>query len=106
MRCRYNVGARIFGCDLDDRIHDNHAAIFRIHDCCLSMVLSFHIAPGGDTSSQMTKVLAPDAIEVAALAPGAPLDVEVPPHLNGMAIALKGGQMGDGHYFEKASVTV
>jgi len=52
---------------------------------------------GGDTSSQITKALAPDALEMAArLAPGAPLcrtlsfDSARPP----LEIALKGGQIG------------
>lgn len=63
------------------------------------------VISGGDTSSQVAKVLMPDAIEVAArLAPGAPLCrmMSASPILNGMEIALKGGQMGDADYFEKA----
>ena len=60
---------------------------------------------GGDTSSQITKVLAPDALEVAArLAPGAPLcrAISKKPHLVNLQIALKGGQMGSQDYFVKA----
>lgn len=60
---------------------------------------------GGDTSSQVTQVLAPQALTVAArLAPGAPLcrlhadDAR----LDGMEVALKGGQMGDVQFFERA----
>ena len=57
---------------------------------------------GGDTSSQITQRLGPDALQVEArLAPGAPLcrvlsDRE---HLRGLQIALKGGQMGRPDYF-------
>jgi uncharacterized protein YgbK (DUF1537 family) len=57
---------------------------------------------GGDTSSQITKRLAPDALQVEArLAPGAPLcrALSRQPHLSGLQIALKGGQMGQPDYF-------
>ena len=60
---------------------------------------------GGDTSSQITRVLAPDALEIEArLAPGAPLCrvISKRPHLSALQIALKGGQMGDESYFVKA----
>ena len=60
---------------------------------------------GGDTSSQITRVLAPDALEIEArLAPGAPLCrvISKQPHLSALQIALKGGQMGDERYFVKA----
>ena len=60
---------------------------------------------GGDTSSQVTKVLAPDALVVAArLARGAPLCrfVSADERVNGLEVALKGGQMGDVEFFEKA----
>jgi len=60
---------------------------------------------GGDTSSQVTKVLAPDALVVAArLARGAPLCrfVSTDARVNGLEVALKGGQMGDVEFFEKA----
>lgn len=60
---------------------------------------------GGDTSSQITSVLAPDALEIEArLSPGAPLCrvISDKPHLKGMQIALKGGQMGDASYFVRA----
>ena len=60
---------------------------------------------GGDTSSQITRVLAPDALEIEArLAPGAPLCrvISKRPHLSALQIALKGGQMGDERYFAKA----
>ncbi len=58
---------------------------------------------GGDTSSQITQVLGPDALEVAArLAPGAPLcrTVSRSPTTHGIEIALKGGQMGGADFFE------
>jgi uncharacterized protein YgbK (DUF1537 family) len=60
---------------------------------------------GGDTSSQVTKVLAPDALVVAArLARGAPLCrlVSSEARVDGLEVALKGGQMGDVDFFEKA----
>ena len=60
---------------------------------------------GGDTSSQITQQLAPDALLIAArLAPGAPLCqvVSQAPHLRQLQIALKGGQMGQADYFVKA----
>ena len=63
------------------------------------------ILSGGDTSSQITQQLAPDALLIAArLAPGAPLCrvVSQAPHLRHLQIALKGGQMGQPDYFVKA----
>lgn len=60
---------------------------------------------GGDTSSQITQVLAPDALEIEArLSPGAPLCrvISDKPHLEGMQVALKGGQMGDASFFVRA----
>lgn len=63
------------------------------------------ILSGGDTSSQITSILAPDALEIEArLSPGAPLCrvISNKPHLKGMQIALKGGQMGDASYFVRA----
>jgi 3-oxoisoapionate kinase len=63
------------------------------------------LVSGGDTSSQVTKVLAPDALVVAArLARGAPLCrfVSTDERVNGLEVALKGGQMGDVEFFEKA----
>lgn len=60
---------------------------------------------GGDTSSQITQQLAPDALLIAArLAPGAPLCrvMSRAPHLRQLQIALKGGQMGQEDYFVKA----
>ena len=60
---------------------------------------------GGDTSSQITRVLAPDALEIEArLSPGAPLCrvISDKPHLRDLQIALKGGQMGDASYFVRA----
>ena len=60
---------------------------------------------GGDTSSQVTQVLAPDALSIVArLAPGAPLCRlhAADPALDGLEVALKGGQMGDANYLIKA----
>jgi uncharacterized protein YgbK (DUF1537 family) len=63
------------------------------------------LVSGGDTSSHVTQHLAPDALVVAArLAPGAPLCrvLSAQPHLAGLQIALKGGQMGQPDYFVRA----
>ncbi|SMG49797.1 four-carbon acid sugar kinase family protein [Paraburkholderia susongensis] len=63
------------------------------------------ILSGGDTSSQVTQVLGPDALEIdSRLTPGAPLcrvrsDL---PHLRELQVALKGGQMGDARFFVTA----
>ena len=60
---------------------------------------------GGDTSSQVTKVLAPQALVVAArLARGAPLCRFVAPGspIDGLQVALKGGQMGGHDFFDEA----
>jgi uncharacterized protein YgbK (DUF1537 family) len=63
------------------------------------------VLSGGDTSSRITQVLAPDALEIRArLAPGAPLCTVLSsaPHLRGLELALKGGQMGGADYFVRA----
>lgn len=60
---------------------------------------------GGDTSSQVTQALAPQALVIAArLSRGAPLCRMVggPPGVDGVEVALKGGQMGDTDFFESA----
>lgn len=60
---------------------------------------------GGDTSSQITRVLAPDSLEIKArLATSDPLCCVIwkQPNLSALQIALKGGQMGDETYFVKA----
>lgn len=62
------------------------------------------VLAGGDTSSQTIKSLGIDALEMAAAAsPGAPLcriHASGPP-LDGLQIALKGGQLGGVDYFVK-----
>jgi uncharacterized protein YgbK (DUF1537 family) len=63
------------------------------------------ILSGGDTSSQVTQVLGPDALEIdARLTPGAPLCrvISGKPHLRELQVALKGGQMGDAAFFVRA----
>ena len=63
------------------------------------------VISGGDTASQITQRLAPDALLIAArLAPGAPLCrvLSRAPHLQHLQIALKGGQMGQPDYFVNA----
>jgi len=60
---------------------------------------------GGDTSSQIVKALAPQSLQVAArLSPGAPLCrmVSGESWLDGLEVALKGGQMGDIDFFQTA----
>ena len=84
---------------VSDRLGEVVDAIVRAHPL-RRLVLS-----GGDTSSRVTQVLAPDALEIRArLAPGAPLCrlLSSAPHLQGLELALKGGQMGGADYFVKA----
>lgn len=74
-------------------------------DILMRVPLKRLLLSGGDTSSQVTQVLAPDALTIAArLAPGAPLCRmhAADPRLDGMEVALKGGQMGDEAFFERA----
>lgn len=75
-----------------------------VNTVLLTTPLQRLVLSGGDTASQITRVLAPDALEIEArLAPGAPLCrvISEQPHLRGLQIALKGGQMGDASYFVK-----
>jgi uncharacterized protein YgbK (DUF1537 family) len=84
---------------VSDRLGEVVDAIVRAHPL-RRLVLS-----GGDTSSRVTQVLAPEALEIRArLAPGAPLCrlLSSAPHLQGLELALKGGQMGAADYFVKA----
>jgi uncharacterized protein YgbK (DUF1537 family) len=63
------------------------------------------VLSGGDTSSRITQALGPEALEIRArLAPGAPLCAVLSsaPHLSGLELALKGGQMGGADYFVRA----
>jgi uncharacterized protein YgbK (DUF1537 family) len=74
-------------------------------DILARMPLRRLLLSGGDTSSQVMQVLAPQALTVAArLAPGAPLCRlhAADAWLDGMEVALKGGQMGDVQFFERA----
>jgi uncharacterized protein YgbK (DUF1537 family) len=60
------------------------------------------VLSGGDTSSQVTQVLGPDALEIdGRLAAGAPLCrvLSDKSHLRDLQLALKGGQMGDENFF-------
>jgi 3-oxoisoapionate kinase len=84
---------------VSDRLGEVVDAVVRAHPL-RRLVLS-----GGDTSSRVTQVLAPEALEIRArLAPGAPLCrlLSSAPHLQGLELALKGGQMGAADYFVKA----
>jgi 3-oxoisoapionate kinase len=63
------------------------------------------LVSGGDTSSQVVKALAPQALVVKArLSPGVPLCRMVggAGGLDGLEVALKGGQMGDAAFFDRA----
>lgn len=63
------------------------------------------VVSGGDTSSQITKILAPDALVIKSdISPGAPLCelLSKKPYLADLEVALKGGQMGNRDYFVKA----
>lgn len=63
------------------------------------------VVSGGDTSSQITKILAPDALVIKSeISPGAPLCqlYSRKPYLKHLEVALKGGQMGDRDYFVTA----
>ncbi|EHR72170.1 hypothetical protein BurJ1DRAFT_3361 [Burkholderiales bacterium JOSHI_001] len=84
---------------LGQRLGDLVDALLRTHP------LQRLLLSGGDTSSQITLRLAPEALRVAArLAPGAPLCrvLAHQPHLARLEIALKGGQMGLADFFVKA----
>ncbi len=75
-----------------------------VNDIMLRVPLRRLLVSGGDTSSQVTQVLAPDALTVAArLALGAPLcrmhsSSRI---LDGVEVALKGGQMGSVDFFDR-----
>lgn len=63
------------------------------------------LVSGGDTSSALVQALGPTALVLAArLAPGAPLcrALASEPWLDGIEIALKGGQMGGPQFFDEA----
>jgi uncharacterized protein YgbK (DUF1537 family) len=88
-------GARLLGQRLGELVD----TVLRAHP------LRRLLLSGGDTSSQVTQRLAPDALRIAArLAPGAPLcrALSRKPHLADLEIALKGGQMGQADYFIRA----
>lgn len=60
------------------------------------------IVAGGDSSGAITSALQADALTLAAdLAPGAPLCrvTATDPHIDGMEVCLKGGQMGGVDFF-------
>ncbi|SAK96265.1 HPr kinase [Caballeronia calidae] len=95
------------GMSLDDARHRGGRLLGQrlgaIADAVLrAMPLRRLILSGGDTSSQVTQVLGPDALEIdARLTPGAPLCrvISDKPHLRDLRVALKGGQMGDEKFF-------
>ncbi len=74
-------------------------------DILKTIPVSRLILSGGDTSSQITQILDPDALEIEArLAPGVPLCKVIShhPHLQNLQLSLKGGQMGEIDYFVTA----
>jgi 3-oxoisoapionate kinase len=78
---------------------------FITRDILRAVPLQRLLLAGGDTSSQVTKVLAPDALVMRArLSRGAPLCrfVGGGPGIDGLEVALKGGQAGDKDFFERA----
>lgn len=63
------------------------------------------LVSGGDSASRIVQALGPDALLMSApLAPGAPMCQVIArePWLDGLELALKGGQMGDERFFEMA----
>lgn len=93
----------------DARVQGGKRLAMEVGQIALEILKAFPlkrlVVSGGDTSSQVTKVLAPDALVIKAdVSPGAPLcQMHSRAHyLKDVEIALKGGQMGDRNYFVKA----
>lgn len=101
---------RAQGCTPEEARHQSGRMVAEqlasvVNDIVRSHPLRRLVLSGGDTSSRITQVLAPDALEIRArLAPGAPLCTVLSsaPHLRGLELALKGGQMGSADYFVRA----
>ena len=91
------------------RAHGGKQLAFEMGHVVVNILMAFPlkrlVVSGGDTSSQITKRLEPDALVIKSyLSPGAPLCQmhSDKSYLEGVEIALKGGQMGDRDYFIKA----
>jgi uncharacterized protein YgbK (DUF1537 family) len=101
---------RARGCSPEQARHQSGRLVSEQLGAVVDAIVRSHplrrlVLSGGDTSSRITQVLAPDALEIRArLAPGAPLCAVLSsaPHLHGLELALKGGQMGAADYFVRA----
>jgi 3-oxoisoapionate kinase len=98
------------GCSLEQARHQSGRLVSERLGNVVDAIVRRHrlrrlVLSGGDTSSRITQALAPDALQIRArLAPGAPLCTVLSsaPHLRGLELALKGGQMGAPDYFIRA----
>lgn len=91
------------------RIHGGKQLAIEVGHIVLDILKAYPlkrlVVSGGDTSSQVTKILGPDALVIKSdISPGAPLCqmLSNKPYLAELEVALKGGQMGDKDYFVKA----
>lgn len=98
------------GCSLEQARHQSGRLVSERLGMVVDAIARRHrlrrlVLSGGDTSSRITQTLGPEALEIRArLAPGAPLCAVLSsaPHLSGLELALKGGQMGAADYFVRA----
>lgn len=103
-------GLQFRGCSLEQARHQSGRMVSERLGIVVDAIVRRHplrrlVLSGGDTSSRITQALGPDALEIRArLAPGAPLCAALSSrqHLNGLELALKGGQMGAPDYFVRA----
>ena len=103
-------GLQVRGCSLEQARHQSGRLVSERLGIVVDAIVRRHrlrrlVLSGGDTSSRITQALGPDALEIRArLAPGAPLCAALSsaPHLSGLELALKGGQMGAPDYFVRA----
>jgi uncharacterized protein YgbK (DUF1537 family) len=103
-------GLQVQGCSLEQARHQSGRLVSERLGIVVDAIVRRHqlrrlVLSGGDTSSRITQALGPDALEIRArLAPGAPLCAVMSsaPHLSGLELALKGGQMGAPDYFVRA----
>lgn len=103
-------GLQIRGCSLEEARQQSGRLVSERLGIVVDAIVRRHrlrrlVLSGGDTSSRITQALGPEALEICArLAPGAPLCAVLSsaPHLNGLELALKGGQMGAPDYFVRA----
>lgn len=103
-------GLQLRGCSLEEARQQSGRLVSERLGIVVDAIVRRHrlrrlVLSGGDTSSRITQALGPEALEIRArLAPGAPLCAVLSsaPHLNGLELALKGGQMGAPDYFVRA----